>query len=157
MTRVTGIGGVFFNSSDPKALQDRYVRHLGIEPDDDGYVVMRWGGEQKRLDPAAYLRFVAPDTAPTRQGNPWAQLSVFGERHILRQVPQVSGCQGRRSHPASSPQVTGTETTSAGSPSSGECQNTLAITGVDSKSKSPMLKLNEPQQPVPQVAVVRSS
>jgi len=47
VARVTGIGGIFFNSSDPKALQDWYVHHLGIEPDDDGYVVMRWGGDHK--------------------------------------------------------------------------------------------------------------
>lgn len=37
MARVTGIGGVFIRANDPKALQDWYIRHLGIEPDQDGY------------------------------------------------------------------------------------------------------------------------
>ena len=44
MAHVTGIGGVFFRARDPQKLQQWYVDHLGIEPDADGYVVMRWGG-----------------------------------------------------------------------------------------------------------------
>jgi predicted enzyme related to lactoylglutathione lyase len=38
MERVTGIGGVFFRSRDPKALVDWYAKHLGV-PVDDGYIV----------------------------------------------------------------------------------------------------------------------
>jgi glyoxylase I family protein len=30
MTKVTGIGGVFFRAKDPKALTDWYKKHLGI-------------------------------------------------------------------------------------------------------------------------------
>lgn len=45
MAKVTGIGGVFFKSTDPKALQDWYVEHLGMSPDTEGYMVIRWGGE----------------------------------------------------------------------------------------------------------------
>jgi predicted enzyme related to lactoylglutathione lyase len=45
MARVTGIGGVFFRSSDPTALTDWYVEHLGLPVDEDGYVVIRWGGD----------------------------------------------------------------------------------------------------------------
>ena len=37
MKRVTGIGGVFFKSKDPKALGDWYRTHLGID-------VQAWGG-----------------------------------------------------------------------------------------------------------------
>ena len=39
MERVTGIGGVFFRASDPKALVARYAEHLGVHVQDDGYVV----------------------------------------------------------------------------------------------------------------------
>jgi predicted enzyme related to lactoylglutathione lyase len=37
MKRVTGIGGIFFKARDPKALQEWYRRHLGID-------VQPWGG-----------------------------------------------------------------------------------------------------------------
>ena len=37
MKRVTGIGGVFFKSADPKRLSEWYQRHLGIP-------VQPWGG-----------------------------------------------------------------------------------------------------------------
>lgn len=37
MKRVTGLGGVFFKSSDPKTLRDWYREHLGIESEDYGF------------------------------------------------------------------------------------------------------------------------
>ena len=37
MKRVTGIGGIFFKSKDPKALGAWYKAHLGID-------VQEWGG-----------------------------------------------------------------------------------------------------------------
>jgi catechol 2,3-dioxygenase-like lactoylglutathione lyase family enzyme len=43
MARVTGIGGVFFRSEDPQALQEWYVEHLGLSPENSGFVVMSWG------------------------------------------------------------------------------------------------------------------
>ena len=36
MKRVTGIGGVFFKSQDPKSLKDWYREHLGIDAGDYG-------------------------------------------------------------------------------------------------------------------------
>ena len=41
--RVTGIGGVFFRSPDPKALAEWYRVHLGVPMDPDGHVVFREG------------------------------------------------------------------------------------------------------------------
>ena len=38
MDRVTGIGGIFFKSQDPKKLKGWYQEHLGITPDAEGYV-----------------------------------------------------------------------------------------------------------------------
>lgn len=43
MARATGIGGVFFRSNDPEALRDWYTEHLGLQPSDDGVVVIQWG------------------------------------------------------------------------------------------------------------------
>jgi predicted enzyme related to lactoylglutathione lyase len=34
--KVTGIGGIFFKSKDPKALKDWYKTHLGLQTDDYG-------------------------------------------------------------------------------------------------------------------------
>ncbi|MDB4949289.1 MAG: Glyoxalase/Bleomycin resistance protein/Dioxygenase family protein [Gemmatimonadetes bacterium] len=44
MERVTGIGGIFFKSDDPTALNAWYAANLGIEPDEDagGSTVFRW-------------------------------------------------------------------------------------------------------------------
>ncbi len=45
MERVTGVGGIFFKAEDPQALTDWYVEQLGLPVDDDGFVVLRWGGD----------------------------------------------------------------------------------------------------------------
>ncbi len=45
MKRVTGIGGVFFKSKDPKALSAWYKAHLGIDILDWGGAAFQWKGE----------------------------------------------------------------------------------------------------------------
>jgi predicted enzyme related to lactoylglutathione lyase len=50
MERVTGIGGIFFKSEDPKKLKAWYQQNMGIEPDAQGYVVFVW---RERDDPDA--------------------------------------------------------------------------------------------------------
>jgi predicted enzyme related to lactoylglutathione lyase len=42
MKRVTGIGGVFFKSKEPKALAAWYKAHLGIEVEAWGGAAFRW-------------------------------------------------------------------------------------------------------------------
>ena len=42
MKRVTGIGGIFFKSKDPKALAAWYQQHLGLKVEDWGGVAFRW-------------------------------------------------------------------------------------------------------------------
>jgi len=42
MKRVTGIGGIFFKSKDPKALGAWYKRHLGIDVQDWGGAAFTW-------------------------------------------------------------------------------------------------------------------
>ena len=44
MKRVTGIGGVFFKSNDPKALGAWYKTHLGIDVEEWGGAAFRWKG-----------------------------------------------------------------------------------------------------------------
>ena len=45
MERATGIGGVFFRSADPAALQAWCCEHLGLPSDNAGFVVLTWGGD----------------------------------------------------------------------------------------------------------------
>lgn len=42
MERVTGIGGVFFKSKDPKTLAAWYQKHLGIPFGEGSYTVFKW-------------------------------------------------------------------------------------------------------------------
>ena len=44
MKRVTGIGGIFFKSRDPKALGAWYKKHLGIDVADWGGAAFAWKG-----------------------------------------------------------------------------------------------------------------
>lgn len=44
MKRVTGIGGIFFKSPDPKALAAWYRDHLGLDVTDWGGAIFEWGG-----------------------------------------------------------------------------------------------------------------
>jgi catechol 2,3-dioxygenase-like lactoylglutathione lyase family enzyme len=46
MKRVTGIGGIFFKSSDPKRLSAWYRDHLGLDVSDWGGAVFQWGGPE---------------------------------------------------------------------------------------------------------------
>lgn len=50
MRRVTGIGGIFFKSKDPKALGEWYRDHLGLNVEDWGGVVFRWSEDNKGGD-----------------------------------------------------------------------------------------------------------
>ncbi len=46
MTRVTGIGGVFFKSKNPEKLKEWYVKHLGVpvieEGSEESYIIFNW-------------------------------------------------------------------------------------------------------------------
>jgi predicted enzyme related to lactoylglutathione lyase len=46
MKRVTGIGGIFFKSRDPKRLGDWYRDHLGLDVTEWGGAIFRWGGPE---------------------------------------------------------------------------------------------------------------
>jgi predicted enzyme related to lactoylglutathione lyase len=46
LKRVTGIGGIFFKSADPRTLGAWYRSHLGLEVTDWGGVIFQWGGPE---------------------------------------------------------------------------------------------------------------
>ncbi len=45
MERVTGVGGIFFKSSDPKTLVAWYREHLGLPVDEYGFVTFPTAGD----------------------------------------------------------------------------------------------------------------
>ncbi|MGK0362738.1 MAG: catechol 2,3-dioxygenase-like lactoylglutathione lyase family enzyme [Bradymonadia bacterium] len=45
MAKVTGIGGVFFKTRDPKALAAWYETHLGFSLADFGGAILKWSGD----------------------------------------------------------------------------------------------------------------
>ena len=46
MAKVTGVGGVFFKSPDPKALGEWYCRHLGVPVEEWGGAAFRWASAE---------------------------------------------------------------------------------------------------------------
>jgi hypothetical protein len=54
MEKVTGIGGLFFRSSDPKVLAKWYSDHLGVGPVPTSYGTSPW---QQEAGPCAFAPF----------------------------------------------------------------------------------------------------
>ena len=65
MARITGVGGIFFKSPDPKALSAWYRDVLGIE-------ISEWGGAMLRTDAPGHPEFVVwnPFAADTEYYKP---------------------------------------------------------------------------------------
>lgn len=68
MKRVTGIGGIFFKSADPKRLCAWYREHLGLDVTDWGGVIFPWGGP----DSAPGMTLWSPFAADTEYMAPSA-------------------------------------------------------------------------------------
>jgi predicted enzyme related to lactoylglutathione lyase len=65
MARITGVGGIFFKSPDPKALSAWYHDVLGLE-------LSEWGGAMLRTDAPGHPEFVVwhPFAADTKYFEP---------------------------------------------------------------------------------------
>jgi glyoxylase I family protein len=86
MERVTGIGGVFFRASDPKALSDWYERHLGVARTPASYAEEPWRQE-------AGITIFAPFSADTKYfGRTTQQWMInFRVRDLAAMVAQLRG------------------------------------------------------------------
>lgn len=62
MARVTGIGGVFFKARDPAALAAWYRDNLGLDVQDWGGAVLRWGTPDNPGGTTAWHLFPADST-----------------------------------------------------------------------------------------------
>ena len=59
MKRVTGIGGIFFKSKDPQALNAWYRDHLGLDVSEWGGAVFEWGGPDSAPGMTLWTPFAA--------------------------------------------------------------------------------------------------
>lgn len=70
MQRVTGIGGIFFKSPDPKRLGGWYRDHLGLDVGDWGGAIFSWGGPNSAPGTTTWspfaqdTQYMAPGAAP---------------------------------------------------------------------------------------------
>lgn len=71
MTRVTGIGGIFFKSKDPDSLREWYRKHLGIDVESWGGYAFKWSDDPRSSGGStvwsifpADTKYLEPSTAP---------------------------------------------------------------------------------------------
>jgi predicted enzyme related to lactoylglutathione lyase len=69
MARVTGIGGIFLRSRDPKALTAWYAKHLGIALNDYGGATFLWTDEVPATTGMTAWSLFAEDTTYFGKGN----------------------------------------------------------------------------------------
>ncbi len=94
MQRVTGIGGIFFNSPNPVALRAWYKEHLGIDVQDWGGTAFTWTDSEGNPTAGTTIWTIgdatgnnfAPSTAPFMINYRVADL------HALVKVLRAEGC-----------------------------------------------------------------
>jgi catechol 2,3-dioxygenase-like lactoylglutathione lyase family enzyme len=93
MRRVTGIGGIFFKSKDPKALAEWYRTHLGMDVQDWGGVAFQWADDNPSGTGTTIWSpfkdgtdYFAPSTAPFMVNFRVADL------HALLEALRAEGC-----------------------------------------------------------------
>jgi len=94
MKRVTGIGGIFFNSPDPVKLRAWYKEHLGIDVQDWGGTAFTWTDSEGKPTAGTTIwtvgdatsDYFAPSTAPFMVNYRVADL------HALVEALRTEGC-----------------------------------------------------------------
>lgn len=94
MKRVTGVGGVFFKATDPKALGAWYREHLGMDVEAWGGVVFRWADDN---DHGGGTTIWSPMPADTTYFEPSGASFMVNLRvadlHGLLAALRAEGCQ----------------------------------------------------------------
>jgi predicted enzyme related to lactoylglutathione lyase len=62
MSRVTGIGGIFFKAQNPETLREWYRKHLGIESESWGGFAFQWQADPRSASGATIWSPFAADT-----------------------------------------------------------------------------------------------
>jgi catechol 2,3-dioxygenase-like lactoylglutathione lyase family enzyme len=95
MKRVTGIGGVFFKSADPKRLAEWYRVHLGLDVEEWGGVAFKWSGTGNPTGTGTTVW--SPFNADTDYFAPSSAAFMINYRvddlHALLAALRAEGCQ----------------------------------------------------------------
>jgi len=95
MTRVTGIGGIFFKATDPVALRRWYQEHLGIDVQTWGGAAFRWadGDGHPILGTTAWNISDAATTYFAPSASPFMVNYRVADLHALVRELRAEGCQ----------------------------------------------------------------
>ena len=92
MKRVTGIGGIFFKSKDPKALGAWYRDHLGLDVSDWGGAIFHWGGPGSEQGMTVWNAFKS-DTTYLEPGTASFMINYrVADLHALLAALRSEGC-----------------------------------------------------------------
>ena len=92
MKRVTGIGGIFFKSNDPKALGAWYRDHLGLDVSNWGGAIFNWGGAQSEKGKTVWSAFKS-DTKYFEPGTAAFMINYrVADLHALLAALKSEGC-----------------------------------------------------------------
>jgi len=94
MKRVTGIGGIFFNSADPVTLRAWYKEHLGIDVQDWGGTAFTWTDSEGKPTAGTTIWTVG-DARRSNFAPSTAQFMVnyrVADLHALVKVLRTEGC-----------------------------------------------------------------
>ncbi|HEX9941781.1 MAG TPA: VOC family protein [Thermoanaerobaculia bacterium] len=94
MTRVTGIGGVFFKAKDPIALREWYRQHLGINVEEWGGTAFRWASADNPngTGTTVWSVFEESSTYFGPSGAPFMINYRVGDLHSVLAALRAEGC-----------------------------------------------------------------
>ncbi len=95
MKRVTGIGGVFFKSPDPKRLTEWYRVHLGLTVEDWGGVVFQWANPDNPAGTGTTIWSPVTQNTDSFAPSPAALMINYrvADLHALLAALRAEGCQ----------------------------------------------------------------
>jgi predicted enzyme related to lactoylglutathione lyase len=95
MKRVTGIGGVFFKSADPKGLAEWYRIHLGLKVEEWGGVAFQWSNPDNPTGTGTTVWNPFKDDTDYFAPSPAAFMINYrvDDLHALLAALRAEGCQ----------------------------------------------------------------
>ena len=93
MQRVTGIGGIFFKSPDPKRLGAWYRTHLGVDVTDWGGAVFPWGGPESAPGMTLWTPFAADSDYMAPSAAPFMVNFRVADLDALLAALRAEGCE----------------------------------------------------------------